>query len=84
MIDRIGLRALAELGIAAGPQTGSGIAVSRSSDSLSPFYSPGLVSYGAQDGRFPLIIREIPFGGVPQVQLEQTLYRNLWTPAWAL
>ena len=66
MFDRIGLLALATLGIAACAETGSGIVGSRSSDSLSPFYSPSLVSYEAQDGRFPLVVRGNPFGGVPQ------------------
>jgi hypothetical protein len=83
MFYRIGLLALATLGIAACAETGSGIVGSRSSDSLSPFYAPSLVSYEAQDGRFPMVIRGNPFAGVPQVQLEQSIHRNTRTPAWA-
>ena len=47
MFYRIGLLASATVGIAACADTGSGVVGSRSSDSLSPFYAPSLVSYEA-------------------------------------
>ena len=84
MFQRTAVLALASLAIAAcADTTASGIAGSRSSNSLSPYYSPSLVSYEAQDGRFPLVVRGNPFGGVPQAQVEQTLHRDMRTPAWA-
>jgi hypothetical protein len=50
---------------------------------VSPFYSPSLVSYVAQDGRFPMVLRGNPFAGIPQAQLEQTLHQEIPTPGWA-
>jgi len=83
-MKRSALFALAILVLAACAETGGGSIVgSRGSDRLSPFYAPSLVSYEAQDGRIPLVIRGNPFAGVPQAQLEQTLHRDMRTPGWA-
>ena len=55
----------------------------RTGATISAFYAPALVSYVAQDGQFPLVVRGNPFGGVPQAQLEQTLHQRLRLPGWA-
>lgn len=83
MFKQAAILTLAVFAVTACTGTTGGVVGSRSSDSLSPFYAPSLVSYEAQDGRFPLVVRGNPFGGVPQAQLEQTLHRDMRTPAWA-
>jgi len=83
MFKQAAILTLAVFAVTACTGTTGGVVGSRSSDRLSPFYAPSLVSYEAQDGRFPLVVRGNPFGGVPQAQLEQTLHRDMRTPAWA-
>ena len=84
MIGRTLLFVAAATLMGACADTGTGtFSGGRAGTTISPFYAPSLVSYVAQDGRFPLVVRGNPFGGVPQGQLEQTLHQRLRLPGWA-
>jgi len=50
---------------------------------VSPFYGPSLVSYEARDGRFPIVVRGNPFGGVPTAQLNSAVRQSARMPGWA-